>query len=206
MKSKKEVEMSLIPEQRSGTAIDVESVVELHNEKIATVFFEIVKNRLQHVNNWSIIAGTLSADFQLVNKEGIEVYRKAQEGDFLKIDIPGPGSKTGKGYDWVRIEAMESFSNDDDTESFGFRVRPTENPFSNRGDIAHFYSEYSTSTFIVNRNGNKVSAAVFDRNTKRNEHAHLIEDKVRDNIVAGAAIMTFSHIQWQNLADGLLSR
>jgi hypothetical protein len=198
--------MSLIPEQRSGTAIDAASSVELNNEKIAMVFYEIVKNRLQHVNSWSIIAEGMSASFQLVNREGNEVYRKAAEGDFVKIDIPGPGSKNGKGYDWVRIEAMENSSNNERVESFGFRVRPSDNPLTNRGDTAHFYSHESTSTFIVARQGSIVSASVFDRNSKKNSDAELVTDRIRDGIVASAAIISFSHIQWKNLTNGLVSR
>jgi hypothetical protein len=198
--------MSLVPVQRSGKAIDAASFVELNNEKIAVVFYEIVKNRLQHVNSWSIIAEGISASFQLVNREGIEVYRKASEGDFIKIDIPGPGSKSGRGFDWVRIEAMENLSNGDDEDSFGFRVRPSDNPLHGKGDTAHFYSHESTSTFIVSRQGSIVSASVFDRNIKKNSDAEQVTDRVRDGIVAGAAIISFSHIQWKNLTNGLVSR
>ena len=193
----------IVPDQRTGKAIDAESSVLMQNETSAKAFFEIVKNRLQYVNDWHKLTGDLSARFQLVNKEGVHVYRRALEGDYLKIDIPGPGNKTGRGYDWVQIEAIEdtSFA---DVERFGFRVRPAENPQSHRHDIAHFYSHESTSTFIVTRDGNRITAAISDRNTKPNKDAAFATDKLRDAVVGAVAAITFSKIQWKGLTDGLV--
>jgi len=37
----------------------------------------------------------------------IRRQRRALEGDFIKVDIPGPGPGVGNGYDWVRIESIE---------------------------------------------------------------------------------------------------
>ena len=60
-----------------------------------------MKDRLQNVNQWKEYAGNISADFRLVDKAGREVQRQAKKGDYFKIDIPGPGSQSGDGYDWV---------------------------------------------------------------------------------------------------------
>lgn len=195
---------SLVPEQQTGKAIDAVSAVKLSNEEMAKEFFKIVKSRLQDVNNWGKIAGNLSASFQLVDNDGIEIQRSAQKGDYFKIDIPGPGNKTGEGYDWVQIEDIQSISLPD-MEHFGFRVRPTDNPQSNRQDIAHFYSRESTSTFTVTRKGNKVTAGIYDRNTKPNKDANFTADKIRDAVVGTAGVISLSRIQWKNLTDGLLN-
>ncbi len=57
------------------------------------------------VNNWENISkGIIKAAFKLCDSYGNEVERLPQEGDYFKIDIPGPGSVDGEGYDWVKIE------------------------------------------------------------------------------------------------------
>lgn len=195
----------IVPDQQTGKAIDAESSVKLNNLEEAKAFFNVVKFRLQDVNNWHKFAGNISAVFKLVNKDGVEVQRNAQKGDYFKIDIPGPGSVSGDGYDWVQIEEVESTSTPD-VESFAFRVRPAQNPQKNNGDIAHFYSPESTSSFTVTREKNKVTAAIYDRNTRQNKEADSITGKVRDAVVGTAGTIAFSKIQWQILIDGLLSR
>ena len=128
----------IVPDQQTGKAIDAESSIELTDENEARPFFTEVKSRLQNVNQWHEYAGALLASFQLVDKNGIEVQREARKGDYFKIDIPGPGSKSGDGFDWVQIED-ESYTSTQDGEQFGFRVRPTDNPQSKEQDVAHFY-------------------------------------------------------------------
>jgi hypothetical protein len=195
----------IVPDQQTGKAIDAESSIELTDENEARVFFTEVKSRLQNVNRWHEYAGELLASFQLVDKNGVEVQREARKDDYFKIDIPGPGTKTGAGFDWVQIED-ESYTSSPDGEQFGFRVRPTDNPQSKEKDVAHFYSKESTSTFIAQRVGNKITVSIHDRNTKPNTDADRTSDKVRDAVVGTAGAISFSKIQWQNLTDGILKK
>lgn len=193
----------IVPGQETGKAIDAESSIELADTNEATKVYNRAKARLINVNEWHMVASGLSAKFQLVDKTGLEVNRPAEKGDYFKIDIPGPGTKSGEGYDWVQIEALESTKNGE-VESFGLRVRPTENPQNSNHDVAHFYSPESTSSFTITRENNKVTAAIYDRNTKPNKEAHNAIDKVRDALVGAAGIFGFSKVQWQHLAEGLL--
>ena len=195
----------IVPPQQSGKAIDAESSVELKNEREAKEFFATVRERLKNVNQWKSYAGNISANFQLVDQYGVEVQRKIEKGDYLKIDIPGPGTKSGDGYDWVRIEEVISTSAPD-LESFGFRVRPADNPQNIESETVHFYSRESTSSFIVERNRNNITASIHDRNTKPNKEANRPSDKIRDAVVGTAGAITFSKIQWKNLTDGLVSK
>jgi len=194
----------IVPDQQTGKAIDAASTTELTKVEDAKVFFGQAKERLQNVNQWKDIAGALSATFQLVDAKGNEVQRKAQKGDYLKIDIPGPGTNSGEGYDWVKIEEVENTPLPDG-ERFAFRVRPTDNPQNRKEDVAHFYSEESTSSFVIERHDNSVTASVHDRNTKPNTDADSAVDKVRDAVVGAAGVASFSKIQWKNLTDGLVS-
>jgi hypothetical protein len=195
----------IIPEQETGKAIDAQTSVGLSNVEEAKAFFNIVKGRLQDVNNWHELTGSLSPDFQLISMDGAEVQRTAQKGDYFKIDIPGPGTGSGEGYDWVEIEEILSTSTPE-LESFGLRVRPAQNPQNSKKDIAHFYSQESTSSFTVTRENAKVTAAIYDRNLKANKDANTVGDKVRDAVFGIAGMSGFSKIQWKALADGLMKR
>lgn len=188
--------LPLVPEQREGRSIDVEESVALNSQEEATAFFEIVAARLLDVNKWSEIAGTISADFKLVDSSRIEMEGAAKEGNLIRIDIPGPGPKAGDGYDWVEIEKIDVVDSGTD-RSLSMRVRPT---------IAHFYSPESTSTFTVTLQNNTVTAGIYDRNTKPNTSADNLQDKIRDSAVGAAAVTAFSKLQWKNLAVGLLKR
>lgn len=195
----------IIPDQYTGKEINTEATIELGSEEEAKSFFKVAKARLIDVNNWHQVAGTLSATFQLVDKNGQEVQRPVQKSDYFKIDIPGPGPKAGEGFDWVTVEEMIEVNNQD-VESTGIRVRPTSSPLNANEDVAHFYSTESNSSFIVTRENKKVIATVSDTNTKPNKDSESLTDKIRDVAVGMGALSAFSKIQWQHLVDGLIKK
>jgi hypothetical protein len=194
----------IVPENKTGEVINSVSSIELANTDEAKAFYAIVKQRLLDVNSWHKIAGDFTANFQLADKEGNEVNRAVKKGDYFKINIPGPGSLAGEGYDWVHVEDVNSVS-DGDLESLGIRVRPASNPKTDSEEIAHFYSEDSTSNFTVSREGKKITSGIYDRNIKPNKDANMV-DKTRDLLVGLGAIAGFSKFQWDKLAKGLLER
>jgi hypothetical protein len=194
----------LIPVNTSGKEINAEACIETNSIDEAISLYKTVRQRLLNVNNWHTIAGLMSAVFQLVEETGKEADRNVQTGDYLRVDIPGPGSAGGEGYDWVRVEEMNEIKKPE-VESIGFRVRPTANPLNKEANVAHFYSNASTSTFIVTRENKIIIAGVYDRNTKPNEKAESVTDKIRHTVIGISAVSAFSKIQWQNLANGLLA-
>ena len=194
----------IIPENQTGEFFNSQSSIELPNTDEAKAFFKIVKQRLLDINSWHKIAGNFTANFQLTDKEGNEVNRIITKGDYFKINIPGPGSIAGQGYDWVHVEDVKVVS-EGEVESVGIRVRPAPNPKTDSKEIAHFYSEDSTSNFIVTREGKKITSGIYDRNVKPNKDANLV-DKTRDMIVGLGAIAGFSKFQWDKLTTGLLER
>jgi hypothetical protein len=195
----------IIPEQQTGIATNTESTAELPNEEEARRFFEVVRQRLLNVNEWHKYAGQATADFQLTDQSGHPVQRVVRTGDHFKIDIPGPGSKSGEGYDWVQIEVVEE-EHESQADCQIIRVRPATNPTNDRPDVAHFFSEEATSSFVVKREGKTVTAGVYGRNEKPNTDAESITDKVRNAAVATGAISGFSKIQWKSLVNGLVSQ
>jgi hypothetical protein len=197
--------LDIVPAQYTGKEIEVESAIKLKNSDEAKIFYELVKNRLLDVNYWHNLAGLFSAVFSLVDANGIEVDRLADNGDFIKIDVPGPGSSDGDGFDWVRIEEKKEID-EENLQFTGFTVRPCANPRGNKKTIAHFYSAEATSSFMAVRTDNEIKAMIFDRNLKANNVAGTATDKLRDTAVGISAIGSFSKMQWQNLANGLIKQ
>ncbi|GAB2799678.1 hypothetical protein GCM10027275_52050 [Rhabdobacter roseus] len=193
----------IIPGQEEGSIITAESHVETEDTELAQALFNTAKERLLDVNNWQHVAGELLARFQLTDAAGREVPSPVQEGYRFKLDIPGPGTEAGEGYDWVEVEAVETFDTAD-IESVAIRVRPASNPQTPEEEVAHFYSDESTSTFTVTREKNKVTAAVYDRNIKPNTDSERLGDKLRNTLAGAVGIGIFSKVQWKNLTDGLI--
>ena len=194
-----------IPEHNEGRAVNVEDSVQLADEAKAKQFYATVKERLLNVNRWKDWAGALSANFQLTNEQGQVIDTFPREGNYFRINIPAPGIVSGEGYDWVRVEEVTD-ETDNDGEYLAMRVRPAANPTNEQKDVAHFYTDEATSTFIVRREGTKVTAGGYGRNEKPNVESETVVDKIRNAIVGTCAVAAFSKIQWKALVDGLLKR
>jgi hypothetical protein len=202
-----DVNENIIPRQQQGVKKDIDHTVIAADENDARKLFMIARNRLVDVNKWHHFAKPVTSVFSLTDHDGNEVDRTLETGDHFKIDLPGPGSAEGKGYDWVQVEAIEDKSNaDGPAEYIAFRVRPTPDPKGEHGEnVAHFLNDHSTSTFALMRDGKEVTAAVFSRNEIPNTgKAGGVIDKVRNAVVGTTAILGFSNIQWKNLLKGLL--
>jgi len=195
--------LGILPPQFTGKEIEAEATIELKGTMDPKNFFDMAKKKLLDVNDWNKIAGVLTAKFQIIDEKGKAVNRSIKKGDYIRINIPGPGSKEGDGYDWVCVEDIKEL-NKEAVQSVGFRVRPTENPFGEKNETAHFYSNEATSSFIITREDAKIISWIVDRNLQPNTESDSLVDKVRDVAVGVSAIAGFSKIQWQGLADGLI--
>ena len=125
----------LIPEHQEGIKTDTETTAEFETEKEAREFFLVTKDRLLNVNGWHELAGLATASFQLTDSNGEEVQRSVLPGDHFKISVPAPGSLTGDGYDWVRVESVT----EDEDDMVIIRVRPSSNPRNDDKEVAHFF-------------------------------------------------------------------
>ena len=159
--------------------------------------------RLLQVNHWHQLAGVASAVFQLIDSSGEPVSRTVEEGDYFKVDIPGPGSSAGEGYDWVKVEKLVEFE-EEERQSIGFRVRPSAKPGQQDQRIAHFYDTSATSSFIVALDGRNLSAHIYDRNLVPNKQSGSITDKIRDTTIGLGAIAGLSKMQWNKLVEGII--
>lgn len=202
MKSKAE---EIVPTQNTGAQSNTESSTTFATIQEAEQFFETVKERLQQVGAWHQLAGKGTATFELTDEKGSSVNRQPQKGDHFKIDIPGPGPRTGDGYDWVQVEAVE-YTKENGVDCMVMRVRPATNPQNDRTDVAHFFSEEATSNFMVKREGATITAAVYGRNEKPNTSAEKVVDKARNTAIATGAVSGFSKLQWKSLVNGFLKQ
>ena len=194
---------ALIPHQHTGAESNTSYIIELSSTAEAQKVFLHARENLLQVNKWHDLSGPATAYFQLTDHNGREVDREAIPGDFLRINIPGPGNaKTG--YDWVKVENVEEQTSHSFHVWTAIKVRPATPPVPTTNNTAHFFSEQATSTFIVERKGTTVRASVLGRNETVNEQSKGWLDTMRNTIVAFAAMLGFNKPQWKSLVKGIL--
>jgi hypothetical protein len=189
------------PAQQKGNCHDTVSMRCLDARAEADAFYRLVSERLALVNAWHELPGGMPSTFTLCDPEGNALDREPRRGDYIRIDIPGPGSPAGQGYDWVRVADVHS--GESPHPFYGFTVRPCENPATEGGHTAHFYQNDASSTFIVRQLGHCVQAEVHGRNEERNTEGSLL-DRARNQLVAIGGMLGLSNMQWRRLADGLV--
>jgi hypothetical protein len=197
-----------LPEKHDGSHKDIEATTEANTVEEAKSLFIKVKRRLLDVNNWNKLCGKASADFTLTDANGRQVDGPPEVGFHFKIDVPGPGSASGDGFDWVQVEAIEEGHEvEQDREFIVVRVRPSTNPYTTDKDVAHFFSDSATSSFLVMRENNTITAAVLARNEIANttNNTSMI-DKLRNTVVGIGAALGLSNPQWKSLVNGLLNK
>lgn len=189
-----------VPQHFKGSFHDTESFVEVRNSKELDLKFDALKQRFFSINHWRKYCNESSADFTLCNSSGIIVERLPQIGDYIRIDIPGPGGKEGRSYDWVQIVLIDTNIPD----RLMIQCRPSKNPVKeNSRKIAHFYSNAATSTFVISKQGNILKAGIYGRNEYPNLKSGFL-DCIRNIAIAVGGMLGFSKIQWKCLTDGLV--
>lgn len=192
-----------VPAQIKGGFHDTESQKQFENPIITGQKFEILRQRFFSVNQWQEYTGKNSADFRLYDFKGNPIDRSPEIGDFIRVDIPGPGEKEASGFDWVEV-INKSHQLSDQFEYFLMTCRPSKVPGNSDNDhIAHFYGNQASSTFMISKTANEIKAAIYGRNEVPNYDAQWI-DKIRNVWVAVGGMMGISKIQWKALSDGLL--
>ncbi|MDQ6763567.1 MAG: hypothetical protein M3015_13185 [Bacteroidota bacterium] len=197
----------IVPNNIKGKHTDVEHSITLDNREEALDAFKRAYKRMLNVNIWHELIGFASAHFSLADQQGNETSRLAKLNDYIMIDIPGPGPAAGDGYDWVYLEAVEDSTDPSSTnESIGIRMRSCKNPNHPGNDIAHFFTSDATSTIIIQRKNNTVSAAFHGRNEVLNTDTHSVKDKIRNTLVGAGAMIGLSELQWATLIKSLLKK
>ena len=192
----------IIPENHTGKAVDIEHAKTEENVEKAISEFSAIKYNLLRPHKWQSIAGKATASFEIDSPMGKGGALK--EGDFIKIKIPGPGSPAGEGYDWVRAEKVLQNVVEGADESVVIQIRACSDPHTKGQDVAHFFSDDATSSFILKRVGEKIVASYHGRNERPNTDTEKVADTVRNAVVAAGAMVGLSELQWDALIKGFL--
>ena len=196
---------TILPPQYNGNHTAAQAQVEETDPVKAIHRFMVAKRRLLDINHWHEYSKMPITKFALTDEEGRPIERSPQLGDYIRIDLPGPGPRAGEGYDWVRIEQFDERNDKPaDTDFFAFRVRPSADPQKRTDEPAHFYTDETTSTFILQRVGARVTACEKGRNEIANANTKNVLDNIRNTLVAVSAANGLAIPQWKALMDGLL--
>jgi hypothetical protein len=196
------VSKELIPSQEKGKSLDLAERVIAADEDAAKKIFQDAVYLLCRPVLWHDTVGALSASFSVDGKQqeqGIEL------GDHIRIKIPGPGFIEGDGEDWVRVGVVEKNLDEQFDESFGVLLIVCPNPHTTGDAIAHFFGEGASSSFLLTRKDNTVTAHYKGRNESPNTEELALTDKIRNFVVARAALAGISELQWRALLKGLLA-
>lgn len=156
-------------------------------------------SKLLNINGWSKLPGFTSS-FQLHDANGAEKDAKTpQIHDYIKIILPGPVPEN-----WVIVSDIHE--GDDKVE---FTVNPSINPTKHRDEqdkIEHFFIPEASSTFRVQRDGNKISAYEIGKNEGINNDEDAGNRKLINTLIAQGGWAGVQEFQWNKLTDYLVHK
>lgn len=139
----------MVPGNVKGKPTDLENTKTFNSKSEAQDAFKRAYKRMLNVTIWHKLIGFASADFVLRDNVGKRSNRLAKIGDYFQIDLPGPGSSSGDGYDWVVVEAIEDNRNPEEAEEeYSMRLRSTKNPNKAGDEVAHFLQARPPQPFL----------------------------------------------------------
>ena len=193
-----------IPAQLKGGSHNIVSMQCANTVDIAKRCFDELLLRLKSVNEWNSLSEKINAKFFLLDSKTVETTSELKVGNFIKIDIPGPGSPSGSGYDWTEIIEIQNGLENDNAPFFAFTIRPCPAPDSDKETVSHFYNQESTNTFIVRRLGTCIYAEVLGRNQIENTTDGPFLDIIRNKAIAIGSKIGFGSLNWMGFTQGLL--
>lgn len=199
------MDAQIVPVNTAGKENDLYFSRDCNSREEATACFKRACKRLVNPPLWHELAGKFAAEFKLFNAAGNTAERLAAVGDFFQVDLPGPGPKAGGGYDWVTVVSIVDETNENaEEEMFAMKLQPAADPTGSGNGIAHFFREGASSTFVIQRTGNRVSASYHGRNELPNVNTDNGFDKIRNTVVATGAALGLSEAQWSALCKAFL--
>lgn len=193
-----------IPVQVEGGCHDTVSMHCANSVEVAAERYRKLQERFRSVNAWHKLSDKVKAKFALFDGRTGRPTTSLEEGNLIRIDVPGIGNPSGSGYDWTRIVDIRAGDENRTLPFLSMTVRPCSAPDSTGGTVAHFYDEEATSTFIIRRAGMCIYAEVHGRNEVGNTSGVPVLDTVRNKAVAIGAKFGLGHINWLGFTQALL--
>jgi hypothetical protein len=165
------------------------------DEAAARVAFERSKGKLFDVDKWSGLPG-INSTFELYDAAG----RKAaaphpREGDFIKVILPGLPLDN-----WVQVISVR-----EDDALAEFTVQPSPPPAEETEEVKHFFTSEATSTFRVERQGNKLVGSEIGKQEKPNNQEESSGARaVVNTLVAEGGWAGFQKLQWEKVTAYLV--
>ena len=195
-----------IPNQTEGAYHDTEKTKDLGSLEICDIRYRMIKRNFLAINHWKDLGRKGSAEFKLYDSDGNFKTTQPIEGDFIRIDIPGPGDFKAKGYDWVRIIKLTyEFGLKDELECLTMVTQPSQEPSDRSDHIAHFYSKKSTASFRIAKGKDFVRVGIYGRNELSNVSDPGFFGRIRNFFIASGGFVHLTKLQWSELADGLIN-
>lgn len=192
-----------IPVQEAGDCHDTISMRCFNDTATAKKHYSYMKQHLFAVHRWHLM-DDMPTKFRLVDKTGQEKQGVPETGDYIRIDIPGPGNPAGDGSDWVRIGQLQQ-EEEADVAFVAILVHVAPPPDASVLTPAHFFGQGASSTFVVRRIGTCIQAEVHGRNEVNNTKQGTLSEKVRNGMVAAAAKMGLGKVQWKIWTEGMIA-
>jgi len=192
-----------VPVQQEGKALDLEHSLSTGTVAEAKALYQAACQHLLHPGNWHLLAGNGTAEFNLYTKAH-DAAGEIAVNDHLYIDIPLGGLLVAEEHDWVKVENIAQNVVPQADESMGITLRSCCNPLHPQEGTSHFFTGSATSTLVVKRTGNIVTAVYHGRNEKPNTTTGNLLDNTRNALVAISAMAGLSRLQWEALLKGLL--
>ncbi len=193
--------------QKTGRDMDVRKIIHFENYGDALQLYRQVCERLLDINGWNELNGIKKKQYQLCNNLGLPKTGFAQEGDYIRFDLPAPRGTVSSVYDWVRIERIRNVKTTEDKYAFGMRVRPAADPTRNENSTAHFYTAETTNTFTAEVSEHTLIVGIHPRNEIINTaEAEDFYSQVRNLVVGFMSWLGIARSQWATLINGLVSQ
>jgi len=190
--------------QVKGKKMDIRENRNYSTQEEVVGAFHNARSRLGSINQWQDFAGTTSASFNLFDALGQQITRFPKIGDFVRIDIPGPGSLIGSGYDWVKVTQF-----DDRPEDCYILItlQPSVPPANIRrqDEVAHFFKATASTNIEIKVQNLSLQVNYFGRNEETNNTSDLLMENIRNSLIGFGAKLGFSYPQWKKLVKGLLA-
>jgi len=198
----------LIPDNAHGKQTSLKHKVIADSPESAFRIFETARERLLKPNDWYSLCGNTGAGFEVVESAHSNnmLDRAVRHGDYIRIDIPGPGPRAGDGYDWVRVAMIETPRiNSHYYNEVGIKLVACSSPRNPDSESAHFFSLGASSTLIIQQQSIHVTAMYYGRNETINNHTKVLADNIRNTVMAIGAMVGLSELHWERLIRSFLS-
>lgn len=167
--------------------------------------YDLLTLRLYNINEWKGYFTVPAPDFLLADNNGSIIKNLPEVGDYIRIDLHGPGTSTGNGYDWVRIDFIKETITNLYNRNLQMKVKPSQNPVTGTNETAHFYTGNSFSEFCVGQEGQILYGWVRAGGEQLNlKEASGLLNKLRNLAVGITAKAGMSEIQWEQFIRGIL--